>query len=106
MRLEDDGSVERETATATGKLEAVALELLDREGSRTAVVLRAEFVSAGTDPGDDTNGSERDARNQLRARVLAAQRAELVRMRDESEIGDDTYHLIEERLDVSEVSVR
>jgi CPA1 family monovalent cation:H+ antiporter len=47
----------------------------------------------------------RDERNELRARILAAQREALVDMRNDAEIGDDAFHLVEERLDRAEVSV-
>jgi CPA1 family monovalent cation:H+ antiporter len=45
-------------------------------------------------------------RDDLRARIFAAQRLALVRMRDTALIGDDAFHRIEERLDWAEVNVR
>jgi hypothetical protein len=45
-------------------------------------------------------------RNRLRARIVAAQRQALVRMRATAEIGDDAFHRLEERLDWAEINVR
>jgi CPA1 family monovalent cation:H+ antiporter len=103
LRLTRDGAVEDEIELAKDALAIVAAEVLDGDGSETASVLRAEFVmSVGT----DGTVSERHARNALRARILAAQRLALVRMRDTAMIGDDAFHRIEERLDWAEVNVR
>ena len=68
-------------------------------------MLRVEFVVAPVTEEGDTKG-ERHARNDLRARIFAAQRLALVRMRDTALIGDDAFHRIEERLDWAEVNIR
>jgi CPA1 family monovalent cation:H+ antiporter len=67
-------------------------------------MLRAEFAM----PSDGADGSvsELARRNRLRARIIAAQRRDLVRMRRTAEIGDDAFHRIEESLDRVEVNVR
>jgi CPA1 family monovalent cation:H+ antiporter len=84
----------------------VAHEVLDGDGSTTAAVLRDEFAFEPDAPDADSAGTESDARNRLRARIVAAQREALVRMRDTAEIGDDAFHRIEERLDYAEVNAR
>jgi monovalent cation/hydrogen antiporter len=105
LRLTNDCSVEEEVHIAKEALAIVAAEILDGDGSETANVLRVEFVtSVITD--EDGTVSERGARNDLRARIFTAQRVALVRMRDNSMIGDDAFHRIEERLDWAEVNVR
>jgi len=105
LRLTGDGAVEDEIHLAKEALAIVAAEVLDGDGSETAQVLRAEFVTSVVADEDGTI-SERSARNALRARILAAQRLALVRMRDNAMIGDDAFHRIEERLDWAEVNVR
>jgi CPA1 family monovalent cation:H+ antiporter len=104
LRLTHDGAVEQEIKAAKQQLARVAAEIIDDDGSPVAEVLRAEFV-AHVDLEDGVT-SERSARNQLRARILAAQRLALVRMRENAGIGDDAFHRIEERLDWAEVNTR
>jgi CPA1 family monovalent cation:H+ antiporter len=102
LKLADDGSVDAEVQLAHRRLEQIAQDILDGDNSEMAQVLRDEFVPA-RDEGSEQSRSE--ARNKLRAAILAAQRDELVRLRADAEIGDDAFHAIEERLDRSEVSV-
>ncbi|HTU67619.1 MAG TPA: cation:proton antiporter, partial [Steroidobacteraceae bacterium] len=105
MKLSHDGAVEKEIHLAREALAMVAAEVLDGDGSETAAVLRVEFV-VNVEAEEDGTVSERRARNDLRARILAAQRRALVRLRDTQQIGDDAFHRIEERLDWAEVNVR
>ena len=104
--LKDDGTVEKEIHTAQAQLARVAAEIIDADDSDAAQMLRAEFAMP-TD-GELADGSETElaARNRLRARIIAAQRKALVRMRRTADIGDDAFHRIEERLDRTEVNVR
>jgi NhaP-type Na+/H+ or K+/H+ antiporter len=101
LRLSDDGAVEKEVGFAHRRLEEVAQGILDGDRSDVAQIVRDEFVPNQTVQGQ----SVLEERNQLRARILAAQREALVRMRNDAEIGDDAFHLVEERLDRAEVSV-
>jgi monovalent cation/hydrogen antiporter len=105
LRLTRDGAIDDEIHIAKDALAKVAAEVLDGDGSDTAEVLRAEFVTSVAAEESGTV-SERTARNALRARIFAAQRLALVRMRDTAVIGDDAFHRIEERLDWAEVNVR
>jgi hypothetical protein len=92
---------------AQERLAKVAHEILDGDGTTTAAVLRDEFALPESVVGDTPAGaSERESRNRLRARIVAAQRLALVRMRATAEIGDDAFHRVEERLDWAEVNVR
>jgi len=107
LGLTDDGTIDREVRTAQDALALVALEILEGEASETARVLRDEFVT--TEVAEDPEArfsTAREERNDLRARIVAAQRDLLVRLRDTAEIGDDAFHRIEERLDHIEVNVR
>jgi hypothetical protein len=69
-------------------------------------MLREEFVTPAPNGDGTTPDSERTVRNRLRARVVAAQRDALVRMRNTAEIGDDAFRQVEEKLDRFEVNVR
>ena len=84
----------------------VAAEIIDADDSDAAQMLRAEFAMPSEAELADGSETEHAARNRLRARIIAAQRKALVRMRRVAEIGDDAFHRIEERLDRTEVNVR
>ena len=102
LGLTSDGAVEQEVKAAQEALAKVAASIIDGDQSEIARVLRDEFVVI---PAEDGSPSVREARNRMRARIIAAQRQELVRLRDTSVIGDNAFHQIEERLDRVEVVV-
>jgi CPA1 family monovalent cation:H+ antiporter len=106
MGLKADGSVEHEIRVVKDRLARVALEILDDDGSEAARILREEFLSPAPNPDGSVPESQRTLRNRLRARVVAAQRDALVRMRNTAEIGDDAFRQVEEKLDRFEVNVR
>jgi CPA1 family monovalent cation:H+ antiporter len=106
VKLAADDTVDSEVRRARERLIRVAHDVLDGDGSTTATVLRDEFAFEPDAPDANSPGTESDARNRLRARIVAAQREALVRMRDTAEIGDDAFHRIEERLDYAEVNAR
>jgi CPA1 family monovalent cation:H+ antiporter len=108
LHLRDDRSVENEVKLALQRIAKVALEELARDESATGTALREEFAALhklATQEGDLDSLRSQNPRNQLRARVIAAQRRAVVDMRDSGEIGDDAFHRVEERLDWNEVSV-
>ncbi len=104
--LKDDGTVDKEIHGAEAQLARVAAEIIDADDSDAAQMLRAEFAMPSEAELADGSETEHAARNRLRARIIAAQRKALVRMRRVAEIGDDAFHRIEERLDRTEVNVR
>ena len=104
--LKDDGTVEKEIHGAEAQLARVAAEIIDEDDSDAAQMLRAEFVMPSDAQLADGSETESAARNRLRARIIAAQRKALVRLRRAAIIGDDAFHRIEERLDRVEVNVR
>jgi Na+/H+ antiporter len=104
--IKDDGTVEREALAAQTQLARVAAEIIDADNSDAAQMLRAEFAMPSDSELADGSVGERAARNHLRVRIIAAQRRELVRMRNTGVIADDAFHRIEERLDRLEVNVR
>jgi CPA1 family monovalent cation:H+ antiporter len=106
LKITADDTVDDEVRRAQEQLVKVAHGILDDDGSTTAAVLRDEFAFTEDDGDGAPAGTERDARNHLRGRIVAAQREALVRMRETAEIGDDAFHRVEERLDWAEVNVR
>jgi len=106
LGLTGDGSIEREVRGAQDMLALVALEILEAEDSDTARALRDEFVNTELFDEGSQFATAREARNHLRARIIAAQRQALVKLRDTADIGDDAFHRIEEHLDRVEVTVR
>ena len=106
LGLSDDGTVSREVRVAQDVLALVALEILEDEDTETARALRDEFITTEVAEIDAPHATAREARNELRARILDAQRRSLVKLRDTAEIGDDAFHRIEEYLDRLEVNVR
>ena len=106
LGLTGDGTVEREVRGAQDMLALVALEILEADGSDTARALRDEFVTTELIEEVGPHATAREARNHLRARIIAAQRQALVKLRDTADIGDDAFRRIEEHLDRIEVTVR
>ncbi|HEY6123821.1 MAG TPA: hypothetical protein VIV63_04160, partial [Steroidobacteraceae bacterium] len=106
LGLKDDGTVEREIHIAQAQLARVAAEIIDKDDSDAAQMLRAEFAMPTDGEVAEGTETEHSVRNRLRARIIAAQRRDLVRMRRAAEIGDDAFHRIEERLDRTEVNTR
>jgi NhaP-type Na+/H+ or K+/H+ antiporter len=106
LGLTDDGTVDREVRVAQDILALVALEILEGDDSDAARALLDEFVTTEVNEIDVQHATGREVRNQLRVRIVEAQRTALVRLRDTSEIGDDAFHRLEERLDHNEVNVR
>lgn len=105
LKLRQENVVEREVRSAQLRLAQVALELLDGEDSPESKTLRREFNALLDGAGGDSfNG--RTAHDELRARVIDAQRNALLRMRDDAEIGDTAFHEVEVQLDWAEVSAR
>jgi len=106
LRLTGDGTVEREIRGAQDMLALVALEIIEADGSDAARALRDEFVNTELTEEGSPFATAREARNHLRARIIAGQRQALVKLRDTAEIGDDAFHRIEEHLDRTEVAAR
>ena len=115
LGLEDDGSAEREETKGRIKVAHAALNRIDelaeeewvREDTAERVrgvynYRRSRFVARFD--GDDEDGlEERSAAYQrLLRELLRAQRAELIRLRNEGEIGDEAMHRIERDLDLEE----
>ena len=115
LGLEDDGSTQREEIIARIEVARAALDRIDKlaeeewvredtaERVRGLYNYRRSRFAARFD-GDDGDGLEdRSAAYQRLIReLLRAQRTELIRLRNEGEIGDEAMHRIERDLDLEE----
>jgi CPA1 family monovalent cation:H+ antiporter len=110
LRLRNDGTVEREVGTARVETARAALRALDQEdpASRTAKLLRGEYQarlraeeSAGGSPSVDQNDGSLSA---LQQKAVLAQRTALTDLRAQDRIGDDAFHVVEEELDLLELT--
>ncbi len=105
LNLTEDQSVDREVHFTTQRLARIAIEVLEGDGSLEARVMRREFTTEIGRAADEALAHRRSQREELRARIVSEQRRVLVQMRDSDEIGDDAFHLVEERLDWAELNV-
>jgi CPA1 family monovalent cation:H+ antiporter len=106
LNVGQDTSVDREVHIATERLARVAIAVLEADGSLEARIMRQEFTAEIRRAGDEAQAHQPSAREHLRARIVAAQRQALVQLRDSDEIGDDAFHVAEERLDWVELDVQ
>ncbi|RAI58846.1 cation:proton antiporter [Roseicella frigidaeris] len=98
--LPDDGAVEREVALARRETaEAALAALADAPTGQAAAMLREEYV-ARLRPA----GGSGEALWQLQRQAVAAQRQRLASLRSAGAIGDDAFHVIEEEIDLLELS--
>lgn len=107
LGLKDDRPVDREVHLINRRMTQVALAALDGDRSAESDVLRQELASLrdGTSSVDEEpHGHSRH--DELRARVIGAQRSMLLEMRASDEIGDDAFHQVEERLDWAELNAK
>jgi CPA1 family monovalent cation:H+ antiporter len=100
LGLRDDGSVERELATARVETARAALRELERQPPSPSVeILRREY-EARLQPG----GPPADGLARLQQDAALAQRRALVELRARSVIGDDAFHAAEEEIDLLELT--
>jgi NhaP-type Na+/H+ or K+/H+ antiporter len=100
LGLPDDGGVEQEVALARQATARAALEVLHAAPrGRAAEVLEREYL-ARLRPmeggGEDLSGLQRQA--------VAAQRRVLAELRSHGTIGDDAFHVIEEEIDLLDLT--
>jgi CPA1 family monovalent cation:H+ antiporter len=103
LRLEDDGSVEREISRARVTMIQAALDCLDGDSSRAANTIREQYASARKVAEDQHEPQAATKYDRLRLRAVRAQRDALNRMRIRGEIGDTAFYRLQEELDWSEL---
>jgi NhaP-type Na+/H+ or K+/H+ antiporter len=105
LNLHDDDPVDREVRLACERIVRAGLQVLDGDQSPEANVIRRELESQLTEQGEvRQDPNEVGEYDSLRARIVAAQRAALLEMRSEDQIGDDAFHWVEAQLDAAEVN--
>lgn len=116
MKLEDDGSVDREirlarAETSRAGLDTVAGTML---GDEVGAFLRrkyevrarhAERVAGVAAAADDDGGAEAAVYLDVQRRAQAAERRRLIELRADGTIGDDAFHRVEEELDWADLNV-
>ena len=104
--LDEDRTVEREVGIARAETARAALRALDGQPSADILRgeyqarLRAEESAAGARPGTKPDGSLAA----LQRRAVAAQRDALTELRARQVIGDDAFHVVEEEIDLQELT--
>ena len=108
--LEEDRTVEREVGIARAETARAALRVLGQENapSSAAEVLRGEYrarLQAEESPGAGGGAPQGDgALGALQRRAVEAQRDELTALRARQVIGDDAFHVVEEEIDLMELT--
>jgi monovalent cation/hydrogen antiporter len=103
LRLDDDGSVEREISRARVAVMQAALDSLDGDKSPAANTIREQYAAARKVAEDQHEPQAATKYDRLRLRAIRAQRDELNRMRSHGEIGDAAFYRLQEELDWSEL---
>jgi CPA1 family monovalent cation:H+ antiporter len=103
LRLEGDGSVEREISRARVAVMQAALDSLDGDTSRAANTIREQFAAARKVAEDQHEPQAATKYDRLRLGAIRAQRDALSRMRTRGEIGDAVFYRLQEELDWSEL---
>jgi CPA1 family monovalent cation:H+ antiporter len=110
LGLRDDGSVERELQVARAETARAALTALERHSQPelppSVALLRREYAvrvrASEADPSPEAaSGSSLAA---LQRKAVVVQRRALLDLRARSVIGDDAFHVIEEEIDMLELS--
>jgi CPA1 family monovalent cation:H+ antiporter len=105
LKLPEDRSASDELATARSAALEAALKEVEQDESAAAARLRLECQEAlakahkGLDPHDSSD-------NALRQRVVPVSRRALDQLRDTGVIGDEAYRIVEQELDLLELSSR
>jgi CPA1 family monovalent cation:H+ antiporter len=109
LRLEDDGSVEREVRLARAETTRAALDAVDGTGPREDMVelLRRKYQDRlqRAEQGTRRSGDNESTYLAAQRRAQTAQRRRLSELRATGVIGDDAFHRVEEELDWADVNV-
>jgi monovalent cation/hydrogen antiporter len=104
--LDDDRTVDREVEIARAETARAALRALDDQPS--AGLLRSEYqtrLQAAESPGTREHPTRMDGTlAALQRRAVAAQRDALTDLRARQVIGDDAFHVVEEEIDLQELT--
>ncbi len=106
--LHEDRTVEREVEIARAETARAALRALDGEKAGSADLLRGEYrarLHAAESPDEhDAEVGNDGSLGTLQQRAVAAQRDALTELRARNVIGDDAFHVVEEEIDLQELT--
>ncbi|MDO9710036.1 cation:proton antiporter [Paracraurococcus lichenis] len=100
LSLPDDGAVEREVELARAETARAALGVLKDAPDGAATARLREEYKARLQPAEGSAA----ALAALQSQAVAAQRARLGALRRDGAIGDDAFHVVEEEIDLLELS--
>jgi monovalent cation/hydrogen antiporter len=103
LRLEDDGTLERDISQARVVVMQAALDSLEGEATPEAAALREQYGAARKVAQNECEPQAATEYDRLRMRAIADQRQALHRLRAQGRIGDEAFHRIEEELDWAEL---
>lgn len=121
LNLQEDGSLEREHAqahltavhAATARLDELAMEQWVPEEylthMRSVYEQKSEDYTSrlnGSGTTDDQAGDQQEAKLRLRQEVLTAERAAVIRLRDQGRIDDEVLRQVERELDLEEQQIQ
>ncbi len=109
LGLKDDGTVQREVRLARAESARAVLRVFELEQAHPSLdILRREYetrVRSGDFPmTPEQVGASESRIRQLQLRAVQAQRLALLELRAQLVIGDDAFHLLEEELDLLELT--
>jgi Na+/H+ antiporter len=111
LGLKDDGTVERETGIARAETAQAALRALETQGaaSPSADILRNEYRARIQSLAQSAKGAKGAAPDEaglaaLQRKAVKAQREALRDLRTRNVIGDDAFHVVEEEIDLLELT--
>jgi CPA1 family monovalent cation:H+ antiporter len=107
LDLHDDDPVGREVTLARAAAYEAALRALDGEDGSEAEALRREYLAALSEAERHPEGRVPASLpgDALRRRAVKAARAAVSDLRQRGDVGDDAFHLVEEELDRTELSL-
>ena len=105
LDLHDGDPVSREVGAARERALHAGLAVLAEDPSPVGAAVKEEFIAhLGAEAAAKSSDGLHAAHSELHRRALDAARRTVLTMRDEDEIGDDAFHLIEEELDWLEMA--
>ena len=105
LKLHDGGAEERELADARCTLAGAALEAIADAEGRIAVETRRQLEIDRDVLKSDEADNEFEQRRRLKRTAIAAQREKLQTLRDDYTLGEDSFEILQEELDWSELAV-
>ena len=105
LKLDDGETLRHEVASGRCRLAAAALAALDGRAGKQADYIRHEYLIQRDALKGSSGARATKVRRELGLSAVRAQREELEQMREDDAIGADTYLLLQEELDWTELTL-